>query len=1210
MTSANHQPAASIVIPIHNKAIITQQCLDALLAEADDGVAREILVVDDGSTDRTPAMLAAYGERIRLVRKESALGFAGACNAGAAAARGEFLVLLNNDTIPTAGWLAALVAHARLNPAAAVVGAKLLFPNDTIQHAGVVFGLDREPHHLYNGFPANHPATMVSRRFKAVTAACALFRRGPWEALGGLDTAFHNGWEDVDYCMRLGEAGHEIHYCAESVLYHLESSTRNLLSEAERGNRALFGNRWREKIYPDDIGYYWHDGLLTASYGARYPIQLSVSPLLAGIAVGEHDRLADHLLYDRARQVMILLRNNIVLNVRVQDAEARAAAAEQRLAEVLATRDAMQADASLTETADERQSLGDETAGEAGTAAEVEAAESDPIEGSLVAEAAASPEISPEPDSPPPPEAAQQEAPELPHRIVGMVEAPGRLPDVITDGVLVVSGWILTEAGDATIEAIINGERRGELPYGDARPDAAALYPGFPAGDQCGFSSEIAVDDLPDGMHDLTIRVSASDGSLAELATTFEVDNHAFETGRVIGRVDLPVRGALFHTRETVPVSGWVLAPSGMQSLAVTVDGAPRGRVDYGGLRPDIAKRRRQYPDADHCGFYGSVPLYGLSDGSHDLLVVATANDGRTLELSTRIEVDSASSIDGGVPVINRHYRAWLQRRSAPDQVVVDTATDAIGEPRFEVFVPLRGECADMLEALAASVGAQNHSDWCLTLVAAGDASDTTRHLARELAGSDDRIGFQETADTTLTAALNEGIARSNADWVGIVEPGVILASTAFARIARAIGNDVDVHLVYSDDDRIDPEAAERWNPFFKPDWSPDLFMAMNYLGPLTLFRRETALECGGLRDGAADAAVYDLALRLTDRPNHVVHVAEVLVTTIETAPGVGEHWQSSDWRDGERVALQSALARRGIEGSVERGLHPGKWRVRYALPEPLPGVTAVIPTGGKIHLLRPCLDDLLERTDYPNLDILLVDNSGGDEVEHLVTELTPRHPNVRRIVNDTKPFNYPALVNAGVAQATTPYLLMLNDDITVIEPGWLRAMMEHAQRPEVGIVGAKLLYPDDTIQHAGVILGPFGGSVHVFKRFPGDDPGFFDLPDVVRNCSAVTFACAMIDRQVFDDIGGLDAEHLPVAFNDTDFCLRAREAGYEVIYTPHATLYHHESVTKTVIAHPHEIAFLRNRWGHVIDHDPFYNPNLTRQGEDARLNMEASSAA
>ena len=307
--------------------------------------------------------------------------------------------------------------------------------------------------------------------------------------------------------------------------------------------------------------------------------------------------------------------------------------------------------------------------------------------------------------------------------------------------------------------------------------------------------------------------------------------------------------------------------------------------------------------------------------------------------------------------------------------------------------------------------------------------------------------------------------------------------------------------MAYSDDDRIDPESTERWNPFFKPDWSPDLHLAMNYLGPLTLFHRETAVAAGGLREGLAGAEAYDLALRLTDGADRVLHVPDVLVTTLERAPAPGETWHASDWRDEERRAIADALQRRGDDACVERGLHPGTWRVRYALPDP-PRVTAVIPTGGNLDLLRPCLDDLLHRTDYPNLDILLVDNSNGPNVESFVAELSQRHANVRRVVDERKPFNYSALINAAIRHVDNRYLLMLNDDITVIDPGWLSAMVEHAQRPGVGIVGAKLLYPDDTIQHAGVILGPFGGSVHVFKRMPGDEPGFFDLPDVVRNAA------------------------------------------------------------------------------------------------------------
>jgi GT2 family glycosyltransferase len=329
------RPTVSIIIPVHNRAMITRQCLAALLAEPEDEIQRQLVVVDDGSTDTTPSLLDSYGDRILVIRNETALGFAGACNAGVAAAAGEFLVLLNNDTVPISGWLSALVNYAVQHPAAAVVGAKLLFPNDTVQHAGVVIGLNSLPHHIYAGFPANHPATCVSRRFQIVTAACALLRREPWQELGGLDTAFLNGWEDVDYCLRAGEAGHEIHYCADSIVYHFESATRSIVSDVERANQQLFIRRWGQKVAPDDYRYYWQDGLLTAQYPARYPIQLSVSPLLAGVTVGESDRLADKLLFERARQVMILLRNNIVLNFRVQEAEARAAEAERQLAELL-----------------------------------------------------------------------------------------------------------------------------------------------------------------------------------------------------------------------------------------------------------------------------------------------------------------------------------------------------------------------------------------------------------------------------------------------------------------------------------------------------------------------------------------------------------------------------------------------------------------------------------------------------------------------------------------------------------------------------------------------------------------------------------------------------------------------------------------------------------------------------------------------------------
>jgi len=1164
--SPDDRPRVSIIIPVHNKSTITRQCLETLLAGPVSGIDREIIVVDDGSTDATPSMLAGYRERVRVIRNDTALGFAGACNAGVAAARHDLLVLLNNDTIPIEGWLQALVAHALDHPAAAVVGVKLIFPNETIQHAGVVFGIDREPHHIYAGFPRDHPATSISRLYQVVTAACALFRRGPWQQLGGLDTDYRNGWEDVDYCMRAGEAGYEIRYCAESVVYHFESATRDLFSPAERENRALFASRWRDKVVPDDFGYYKQDGLFSVIYGARCPIQISVSPLLAGVQTGENDRLADRILYDRARQVMILLRNNIVLNVRVEEAEARAADAERRLAEALMR----QTTSALSSVSQSSPEFPDQQI-DAAIASDVDEANTD--------------------------------TPGLPHQIVGMVESPGRLPDIITDGVLVVSGWTLTDSGFAKVEAIVNGASRGTIPYGEPRPDAAALYPGFPAGVNCGFFGEIPVGELPDGFHDVIIRITSTAENHAEIATTFEVDNHAFETGRVIGRIDIPVRGAWFIPRELATVTGWVMAPSGIRSLEALVDGAPRGRVDPGALRPDIGKRRRQYANADHSGFSGSVPMQGLEPGSHDLTVLVTANDGQQLELSTRIELDGTYTIDGGIPIINRHYREWLEKQAERALSAPRPAAILDAETSFELIVPLEDCTQAALQSLVGSLRAQSHPSWHITLVGSARSAPGPRTAAQHLVQGGDRLSYLDTHDANLIATMNQLMALSIADWVGVLMPTSILAPSALATSARAIAARPDANVVYTDDDRIDPESGVRWNPFFKPDWSPDLFLALNYLGPLVLFRRDTALDIGGLRDEFHSAEIFDLILRLSETPGSIVHVPEILVTTIDAAPEVDQPWHLSGWNDAQCRALEDALRRRGIAGTVERARQPGTWRVRYDI-EAAPGVTAVIPTGGKLHLLRPCLEDLLERTDYPNFEILLVDNSSDDGVERLVAELSERHANIRRITDNRTPFNYSSLINGAIPYVTTPLILMLNDDITVIDPGWLKAMVEHGQRPEVGIVGAKLLFPDDTIQHAGVILGPFNGSIHIFKRLPGQRPGYFDLPDVVRNYSAVTFACALIDREVFTRIGGLDEERLPIAFNDTDFCLRAREADFEVIYTPHAELYHHESVTKTVIANPGEIGYLRERWGHIIAHDPYYNPNLTRTGEDARLNM------
>jgi GT2 family glycosyltransferase len=313
---------ASLIIPVHGRAALTTQCLNSLLADRWVREHAEIIVVNDGSTDDTAEALASFGDRIRVITHRPSAGFAVACNGGARSAHGEYLVFLNNDTLPEAGWLEALVDHADRHPKAGIVGCKLLFPDRTIQHAGVVICADRLPRHVYAGFPSDHPAVNKTRPFQAVTGASMLVRREGFDAASGFDCAYVNGYEDIDLCLRLRELGREVHYCHRSVLLHLESMSAGRFDHSRR-NTEVFRERWARRLIPDDLQYYVEDGLLKITYGRSYPLVFEVSPSVAVIEHDERDRQASRLLIERARQVGELLKETVTLSADLCDAELR-----------------------------------------------------------------------------------------------------------------------------------------------------------------------------------------------------------------------------------------------------------------------------------------------------------------------------------------------------------------------------------------------------------------------------------------------------------------------------------------------------------------------------------------------------------------------------------------------------------------------------------------------------------------------------------------------------------------------------------------------------------------------------------------------------------------------------------------------------------------------------------------------------------------------
>lgn len=437
-------------------------------------------------------------------------------------------------------------------------------------------------------------------------------------------------------------------------------------------------------------------------------------------------------------------------------------------------------------------------------------------------------------------------------------------------------------------------------------------------------------------------------------------------------------------------------------------------------------------------------------------------------------------------------------------------------------------------------------------------------------------------------------LPTGSGEYVALLAPDCELAPDALFRLIDAIHTNGDADLFYSDEDRIDL-AGSRSTPFFKPQWSPDLLLSQDYISGLVIVRR-TLLE---RVDSLSDSSQYDLALRLTELAEKIVHIPQVLYHRRDTGSYGGD--------EASPQVLERHVERRGIAAAVEPGTYRNTWRVRYAIPEGL-RVSIIIPSGGRVSALRANLEALVARTAYPHYDLLVVDNSRHDKVAKFLDQWTADGRRAEYLDWRGQPFNYSAMNNQAARRTDATVLLFLNDDTQVIDAGWLTALLELAVRREVGAVGAKLLYPDGRIQHAGVVMGIFDQCGHAFRGMNGCAPHYFNFPDVIRNVSAVTGACLMTRAKVFWEAGGFDEENFPIAYNDVDLCLKMARRGYRVLFTPHALLYHHEAYSKRMkdlAPGPKEAAELRRRWAAVIEDDPFYSPHLTRRREDYSMGVQ-----
>ena len=541
------------------------------------------------------------------------------------------------------------------------------------------------------------------------------------------------------------------------------------------------------------------------------------------------------------------------------------------------------------------------------------------------------------------------------------------------------------------------------------------------------------------------------------------------------------------------------------------------------------------------------------------------------------------------------------------DRLIAAIAT-LRSRPLISVVMPVYNTRGDLLEAAISSVVDQVYPHWELCIADDCSTEPQVRRILIKHAERDRRIKVVYRSENgNVSRASNSAFALAEGEWIALLDHDDILREQALAEVAIEIDRHPDAEIIYSDEDKLGPHG-ERYDPHFKPDFSRELFRSYNYLNHLTVHRAANIRSVGGWRSGFEGSQDYDLNLRIFERidPAKIRHIPKVLY-----------HWRavrgSTAFAGGEKDyayaaglrALRDHVSRTGLAAAVEAMPGLPSYRLRLSVPDPHPLVSLIIPTRDGVDILRRCIESICERTTYDNYEILVVDNGSTKPATMDYFGEIERRGNVT-VLPYNKPFNYSAINNFAVSKARGSLVGLINNDIEVISPDWLTEMVSWACQPDVGCVGAKLYYADDTIQHGGVIIGLGGVAGHAHKYFPRAHPGYFSRLKVLQNLSAVTAACLVVRKAVYEQVGGLNETDLEVAFNDVDFCLKVRKAGYVNVWTPFAELYHLESASRggdTSREHharfEREVSYMNATWPSPAEADPYYSINLTTERED-----------
>ncbi|GAB4292530.1 MAG: hypothetical protein Fur0025_28260 [Oscillatoriaceae cyanobacterium] len=562
-----------------------------------------------------------------------------------------------------------------------------------------------------------------------------------------------------------------------------------------------------------------------------------------------------------------------------------------------------------------------------------------------------------------------------------------------------------------------------------------------------------------------------------------------------------------------------------------------------------------------------------------------------------------------------RDYHHWLRQnfpRETDLQQMARTVNALAYKPTISAIVPVYNPPETYLKQAIESVINQIYPYWELCLADDASTAPHVRTILETYAAADPRIKVVfRTENGHISRASNSALEIATGEYIALLDHDDLLTPDAFYQVVLFLNQHPEADFIYSDEDKIDEENNLR-DPFFKPQWSPDSFLSRMYVGHLGVYRRSIMEQIGGFRPGYDGSQDYDLVLRFTEKTDKIYHLPKILY-----------HWRihiqsaasSSDAKPyayiAAKKAISEAIERRGEIGQVtDFPGYLGHYIIRYEIRDYKP-VSIIIPTRDLSEMVDKCLTSIFTKTTYPNYQVILIDNGSTEpETAQLIDRWTTKEPQRFQCYRLDIPFNFSTINNYAVSKTKDDYLVFLNNDTEVITPDWLEAMMEQAQRPGIGAVGPLLLYPDNIIQHAGVVMGLGGLAAHSHQYLPATTPGYGGHVISISNVSAVTAACLMCRRSVFYDVGGFN-EQLAFAYNDVDFCLKIVEKGYRNLYLPHVVLYHYESQSRGYEDTPEkqqrlqkEADIVKSQWQKYIDDDPCYSPHLTRGRADYSINI------